>query len=817
MSLNQNLQEMEWGRERYWQKHPVTSELKLRWRALTVRHCFHLLPGESILELGAGSGLWTEHLAVTVRGENPITAAVFNDDLFEIACQRHLPNTKFLRVVDPFTDLPVEHFDYVIGTAILCHDQYVHNLRALYRVLKPGGQFLFFEANFWNPQVFVKHAFPSIGRWAGNVRCQIGLRKYKLMQMASQEQFTNIDIIPYDIVHPLIPLSMVRPLQSLAFILEHTPGVRELCGTLYIWASKPGVPDRNRTSVDLAVHPQLFGSTSIILPCYNEEMNVAPLVDALVRLYDNYIHEIIVVNDNSTDRTAEITREVARREPRVKLLDRQPPNGVGRALRDGYAAATGRYILSMDSDFLQIVPELRDLFEVIADGHDGAIGSRFSYESILINYPFLKIMCNRTFHLLVSLMLRAGVRDISNNLKLYRTDILKDLEIREPHFAANVETGLKPLLSGHDIREVPISWINRSIDMGRSSFTILKVAPGYCMALLRIIWNTWRGRHRVDARGRQVPVSCPHVGMSAASELPDISPACPVCESRDGDVTVWVAGNMADHSPSTLGPSRSDLSHGTILRCRVCQLGFLKHSPEPEELSHLYSSLPGEMYESEAQGRLQTARRHLRILHRYARPGRLLDVGCASGIFLTVAAEQGWDVVGVEPSEALCRHAALALDGRGYVICATLQEAAPSLPSCNAITLWDVLEHVPQPVAFLESCCALVKPGGHIIANVPDLDSLPARVFGTRWPLLLPEHLTYFNRRSLSACGERAGLTCLAFGRRPASFSLGYVLHRLSQHGIPGVSTVARLTKASTLDRVTVSVPIGELYVVWRR
>ena len=69
--------------------------------------------------------------------------------------------------------------------------------------------------------------------------------------------------------------------------------------------------------------------------------------------------------------------ELAQAEPRVKLLDRKPPNGVGRALRDGYAAATGRYILTMDCDFVQILPELRDLFDVIADGCDGAIGSRF--------------------------------------------------------------------------------------------------------------------------------------------------------------------------------------------------------------------------------------------------------------------------------------------------------------------------------------------------------------------------------------------------------------------------------------------------------
>jgi len=69
---------MELSREAYWLRYPGTSPFKLCPRALTVRHCLHVLPGEKILELGAGSGLWTEHLTDVLRGENPITAAVDN-------------------------------------------------------------------------------------------------------------------------------------------------------------------------------------------------------------------------------------------------------------------------------------------------------------------------------------------------------------------------------------------------------------------------------------------------------------------------------------------------------------------------------------------------------------------------------------------------------------------------------------------------------------------------------------------------------------------------------------------------------------------
>lgn len=494
MSLEGNLADMERSREAYWRRYPGTSPLKLRWRALTVRHAFHVLPGESILELGAGSGRWTQHLSAVLRGQNPITAVTFNDEFAETPPD--IPNARFVKIGN-LTDLPENSFDYIVGTAILCHDLYPQNLQALYRLLKPGGQLLFFEANYWNPQVSLKNTIRPLGRWAGNADCQVGLRKYRLMQYASQQGFTEIEVIPYDIIHPLTPPMLIPALQTAAFVLEHTPLIRELCGTLYIRAKKPGSETARRPECSLAEHQELFGSVSFVIPCHNEEMNIQPLVESILRFYGPYVYEIVFVNDNSRDRTGDVVREISMKEPRVKLVDRRPPNGVGLALRDGYAAATGRYILTMDSDFLQIVPELRDLFDVVAAGHDGAIGSRFSHESLLINYPFFKILCNRSFHLLANLLLPKRFGDISNNLKLYRTEILKKVKIEQQGFAANVETGLKPLLAGYDIREVPISWINRTIDMGSSNFRLVKVGPDYFMALLRMVWVSWSNRSKI--------------------------------------------------------------------------------------------------------------------------------------------------------------------------------------------------------------------------------------------------------------------------------------------------------------------------------
>jgi SAM-dependent methyltransferase len=485
-TLEDNLREMERTREQYWRRYPATSPTKLAWRALTVRHAFHVLPGERVLELGAGTGLWTEHLTETLRGECPITAVVFDERFAEELSARGLPNVEVSLVRDRLDDLPAESFDYVVGTAIICHDRYGENLRVLHRLLKPGGQLLFFEANFWNPQVLVKSVVRPVGRWAGNAECQIGMRRWKLVQEASRSGYVELEVIPYDILHPRAPAGLIPAIQSTAYLLERVPAVRDLCGTLYVWARKPGVRKSRLGNVNLATHDELHGSTSVVIPCHNEASTVGQLVTALLDAYGDYIHEVVVVDDSSTDETADVVRRLAEQEPRVRLVQRTSNPGVGGALSAGYQVATGEYVLSLDCDFVLIVPELRDLFDAVAEGRDGAIGSRFSHQSILVNYPLPKILANRAFHLLLRPFLGRRVRDVSNNLKLYRKDVVRELEITEPGFAANAEIGIQPLLAKRDIAEVPMSWVDRAPDMGTSAFNIARAGPGYVRVLGRL-------------------------------------------------------------------------------------------------------------------------------------------------------------------------------------------------------------------------------------------------------------------------------------------------------------------------------------------
>lgn len=442
--------------------------------------------------------MWTRELATVLRGQHPITAAVFNEDFVHASEWNGLDRVSPV-LVQTLYDIPAETFDYVIGTAILCHNRYPETLKAIYRLLKPGGQILFFENNLWNPQVLVKTLVPLVGRWTGNARSQIGMSKYNFLRIASQQGFTNIDVIPYDIIHPLLPKRIIPAVQSVAFVFEHAPLIKELCGSLYLWARKPGGL-RDRPPVDLAEHRLFDRAVSFVVPCHNEEMNVRPLVTAILKHFNRYVHEIVIVDDNSTDQTAAVTEGMAELDTRIRLIRRKAPNGVGRALRDGYAAATGAYILTMDSDFVQIVPELRDLFDAVAEGYDGAIGSRFTHDSIMVNYPFPKILANRLFHLLARAVLHLPFHDISNNLKLFRAEVLQSIEIDQDHFAANAETGLKPLIAGYRVKEVPVSWINRTLEMGPSSFRILRVGPNYVLALWSVLRKAKQIRSHIRVR-----------------------------------------------------------------------------------------------------------------------------------------------------------------------------------------------------------------------------------------------------------------------------------------------------------------------------
>lgn len=231
-----------------------------------------------------------------------------------------------------------------------------------------------------------------------------------------------------------------------------------------------------------------------------------------------------------------------------------------------------------------------------------------------------------------------------------------------------------------------------------------------------------------------------------------------------------------------------------VTRCLNCGQRFVWPVPSETVLAGIYDrtyyrgghgSVGFSDYAALAKARRRMFSRHLDRIERLVGPGRVLDVGCATGEFLVLAMERGWNAVGVDPSPA--REQALAAGVR--LVGRTLDDADVAPRSLDLITFWDVLEHLPDPVASLRRAGQLLTPRGVITATVPNADSAVARLSGPRWfgYKTAGEHLQFFNAATIRRCFEVAGFSVAI--RRPVAWSctVGFLLDRAALYlGGPG-------------------------------
>lgn len=239
-----------------------------------------------------------------------------------------------------------------------------------------------------------------------------------------------------------------------------------------------------------------------------------------------------------------------------------------------------------------------------------------------------------------------------------------------------------------------------------------------------------------------------------------------------------------------------------ILRCPGCGLLWLSPRPAPEEMARYYSdyythavlpyvpSDPGRFmgtfrdlvrraiisgYLSYDMGALPTGVRTLGrllgkifwlremalndmlVLPNFRPGGRLVEIGCGSGDFLSRAEALGWKVLGIEPDAS----AAVAASSRGLeVFNGTVETAGLPEGYADAVVMKDVIEHLYDPVSTLKECRRLLKPGGRLVIRTPNSESLGHRKFGAYWmPLDPPRHLWVFSAEALGRLVERAGFT----------------------------------------------------------
>lgn len=214
----------------------------------------------------------------------------------------------------------------------------------------------------------------------------------------------------------------------------------------------------------------------------------------------------------------------------------------------------------------------------------------------------------------------------------------------------------------------------------------------------------------------------------------------------------------------------------------------LEPLPRSADLSAGYSAAASEDYLEEEAGQRATAREVLARLELHAPPGELLDLGCWVGFLLDEGRRRGWDPIGVEPSRFAASYAREELGLE--IVEAELLDAELGERSFDAIFMGDVIEHLPDPGAALDRVAELLAPGGLLALAAPDAGSRLARTMGRRWWSVIPTHVHYFTRRSLSTLLERHGFEVIEIETQPKCFSVRYYLSRIAGYS-PAISRLA--------------------------
>lgn len=226
---------------------------------------------------------------------------------------------------------------------------------------------------------------------------------------------------------------------------------------------------------------------SVIIPAYNEEMNLESTVKAVVKeLHSESIpFEIIIVNDNSHDGTAVLTHKLQKTIQEIVLINRTPPSGFGRALRSGLDNITGDVVIPVMADLSEDPLDIVRYYRKIEEGYDCVFGSRFIKNGSVQDYPGYKLIINRIVNKIMQVLFLTKHNDLTNAFKAYRAHVIRSIyPLHACHFNITIEMSLSALIRKYRIATIPIKWYGRT--WGQSNLHLNTMGRRYLATLLKI-------------------------------------------------------------------------------------------------------------------------------------------------------------------------------------------------------------------------------------------------------------------------------------------------------------------------------------------
>ncbi len=285
---------------------------------------------------------------------------------------------------------------------------------------------------------------------------------------------------------------------------------------------------------------------------------------------------------------------------------------------------------------------------------------------------------------------------------------------------------------------------------------------------------------------------------------------CPLCRSEKIDV--FKKGTINTETISAEDFKITDSTYGSVWdfsKCSSCSFVFSNPRMDEKSLIEFYSKIEDSEYTDEWEGREKNFRTIIKRLEKIETGGKmLLDIGAASGIFVKLAIEKGYNATGIEPSTQLVNE---ANEKFGVKIIKGTIEDFEAREQYDIVTLLDLIEHVNDPESFLKKVSPLIKKGGVLVIVTPDINSIATRLLGNRWWHYRTAHINFFNINSITYLLEKFGFVIEKKYRFAWNFTFFYLITRL----MPSLKKKRGLQK--TLKRLNLKLQLFDSWEIYAR
>lgn len=216
---------------------------------------------------------------------------------------------------------------------------------------------------------------------------------------------------------------------------------------------------------------------SVVIPAYNEEDNIVELINKVESGLMDIGHELVIVNDHSTDNTRSLIEKISASNNKIKLVDNNLNKGFANALTTGFRNINTEVVVPIMADLCDDLSTVREMALKINEGYDVVCGSRYIKGGARIGGSKLKGFFSGFVGWSLYFLLGLPTHDIANAFKMYRKKVLESIDIKTKSFEISMEIPLKAYYSGFKIAEIPTVWKERT--KGKSSFKMFKLLPNY--------------------------------------------------------------------------------------------------------------------------------------------------------------------------------------------------------------------------------------------------------------------------------------------------------------------------------------------------